>query len=109
MFMVPTLRLISLVLFAISAYAQSGSVQGVVKYSNGAIAKNVTIQIEREEFKGVSKSVKTDKNGHYSCTGLPEATYRLSLIVGGHVADSADHVKVHAGAPTPINFAIKIP
>lgn len=103
------LRVFGVAALSLSAWAQSSAMEGVVKYSNGAIAKGVTIQIEREDFKGVFKSVKTDKNGHYVCSGLPVATYHLSLIVGGHTVDSVDHVKTHPGGATPINFVIKIP
>jgi hypothetical protein len=103
------LRLCSVFALTASAWAQVGAIEGVVKWANGALAKGAVIQIEREDTKIAFKSCKTDKNGRYSCPGLPVAVYRLSLIVNGHVVDSVDHVRTHPGNPTPINFVIKMP
>jgi hypothetical protein len=103
------MRLFAIATLTVGAYAQTAAIQGQVKYSNGAVAKDVIIQIDREDHNGAARRVKTNKNGRYSCTGLPEATYRLSLIVGEHVVDTVDHVQTHLGRETPINLVIKIP
>jgi hypothetical protein len=104
-----TIRLFAVAIFTVCACAQTASIQGQVKYSNGAVAKDVIVQIDREDHKGAARSFKTNKHGQYSCTGLPEASYHLSLIVGEHVVDTVDHVQTHLGKPTSINLVIKIP
>lgn len=103
------LRFFAVLVLSTCALAQTGSIGGVVKYSNGAIAKGAVIQIEREDVRGESKTAKTDKRGHYQVNDLHPGPYRVVLTMGGHPADSADHVNVHSGATTPINLLIKIP
>jgi len=107
-FMQAMLRLLGVLVLTTGAWAQMGAIGGVVKYSNGAIAKGVVVQVEREDVRGEQKSAKTDKNGRYLISGLPIGVYRLILTLGARVVDSADHVQTHPGATTPINFVIKI-
>jgi Carboxypeptidase regulatory-like domain len=103
------LRFWGVAALATSAWAQVGGIEGVVKYSNGALAKGAVVRVEPEDTKGVSKSCKTDKNAHYVCNGLPVAVYKLRVFMSGRLVDSVDHVRTHPGTNTPINFAIKIP
>src|SRR5437867_13080602 len=53
--------------FAASAFAQqtTGSIQGTVKDSNGAVVPNVTVNIEGVSI-GFKRTVQTDSNGFYS-------------------------------------------
>ena len=69
-------------LFAWTAMAQQGSMQGDVKGPDGKPLPGAMVKIDRTDIKA-HYQVKSDKKGHYFHAGLPYGTYTVSIDVGG--------------------------
>src|SRR5947208_13009112 len=85
---------LALCLFAFTggAFAQTSSLEGVVKGEDGQPLKDALITIDRKDIKG-HYQVKTKKKGDYFHAGLPLGTYRVAVVVDGKERDSVDNVK----------------
>jgi Carboxypeptidase regulatory-like domain/Chaperone of endosialidase len=94
------LTLVGLLLVTFSAAAGT-SVEGVVKDPTGHPIKAADVRIEAKNF---SKVVRTDPSGHYICDGLGVGTYKVTLVVNGHVRASILDAKTQAGKATQLNF-----
>ena len=95
-----------ILVLALSAFAQTSSLEGDVKGEDGAPLKGALVKIERKDIKGNYK-VKTDKKGHYFHAGLPLGTYKLIVEVDGKDRDSVDNVRTKLGDPTEVNFDLQ--
>jgi hypothetical protein len=86
---------------AISAWAGTPTLEGIVKDANGRPLKGADVRIEAKNF---SKVVKTDASGHYISDGLTVGTYKVTLVVNGSVKASILNAKTQLGKPTQLNF-----
>ena len=68
---------VSLLALPIAAQEQTGSIQGVVKDSSGAVLPGATVEARITSGAGVRTAV-TDSNGIYRFPALPPGTYELS-------------------------------
>jgi hypothetical protein len=89
-----------LVTFTVCA-AGSSVLEGLVKDPTGRPIKGADVRIEA---KNLSKIVKTDANGHYTCNGLGVGIYKVTLVVSGQVKASIANAKTQAGKPVQLNF-----
>src|SRR5436305_11086876 len=96
---------LALCLFAFTggAFAQTSSLEGVVKGEDGQPLKDALIKIDRKDIKG-HYEVKTKKKGDYFHTGLPLGTYKVTVSVDGKDRDSADNVRTKLGDVVDVNF-----
>jgi hypothetical protein len=98
---------LSVILLAGSAFAASSGIEGTVRDAKGQPLNGADIRIETKDS-GFSKVVKSDAKGHYVYSGLKsEATYRVSLLVGGAVKASINNVKAKLGESTQLNFSLQ--
>jgi tetratricopeptide (TPR) repeat protein len=97
------LPVVGLFLFALSASAQTSSLEGDVIGEDGSALRGALVKIERTDIKG-SYKVKTDKKGHFFHAGLPLGTYTLILEVDGKDMDQVKGVRTRLGDPVPVNF-----
>jgi hypothetical protein len=65
-----------------AAQEQTGSIQGVVKDSSGAVLPGVTIEARSPTVVGASTAV-TDAQGNYRFPALPPGTYTVSATLQG--------------------------
>jgi tetratricopeptide (TPR) repeat protein len=91
---------------AVSAWAQTTTIEGDVKDANGQPLKGALIVLDRTDIKG-HYQVKSDKKGHWLYTGLPFGTFDISCVVDGKVVDKVSSVKSKYGEPTEVNFDMK--
>jgi tetratricopeptide (TPR) repeat protein len=91
---------------AVSAWAQTTTLEGDVKDPNGQPLKGALIVLDRTDIKG-HYQVKSDKKGHWLYTGLPFGTFDISCVVDGKVVDKVSGVKSKYGEPTEVNFDMK--
>ena len=98
--------LLTLVLFAGAAFAQTSAIEGDVKDETGQGLKDALVKITRTDIKGNYK-VKTDKKGHFFHAGLPLGTYNVSVEVNGVERDVVRGVRTRLGDPTPVTFDLK--
>ncbi|MGA2741017.1 MAG: tetratricopeptide repeat protein [Bryobacteraceae bacterium] len=88
---------------ALAGFAQTSSIEGDVKGTDGSPLKGALIKIDREDIKG-HYQVKTDKKGHYYYGGLPLGQYKVTLEVDGKDVDFVDKVRTALGDPKEIAF-----
>ncbi len=91
---------------AVSAWAQTTTLEGDVKDPNGQPVKGALIVLDRTDIKG-HYQVKSDKKGHWLYTGLPFGTFDVSCVIDGKVVDKVNGVKSKYGEPTEVNFDMK--
>jgi tetratricopeptide (TPR) repeat protein len=90
-------------LTALTAWAQTTTLEGNVKDAGGQPLKGAVIKLDRTDIKG-HYQVKSDKKGHWLYTGLPFGTYDISCEVEGKVADKVSGVKSKYGDSTVVDF-----
>lgn len=93
-------------LLGAAAFAQTGTIEGDVKNTDGSPIKGAQIRIVRKDIKG-NYAVKSDKKGHYLHAGLPIGQYRVALEVEGKEVDAVDNVRVPLGDPVQVPFNLK--
>lgn len=87
--------------FTVSAYAQSGSVSGSVKYGDNPLHDaNVTIV-------QTNQTAVTDADGRYSFTNVPPGRYTLVVHIEGF-SDATQTVTVGAGSDLMVDFSMQI-
>jgi Tfp pilus assembly protein PilF len=88
-------------LFALTAMAQQGSMQGDVKGPDGKPLPGALVKLDRTDIKA-HYQVKTDKKGHYFHAGLPYGTYTVSIDVGGKDQLVTQGVPLRGGDPVNV-------
>jgi hypothetical protein len=83
------------------AYGQAttGSVFGTAPVSAGETVRIVNNQT------GLTRVVAVGSDGRYSANQLPTGDYTVSLMQGGSVVSTRDHVQVTVSGGTPVAFA----
>jgi tetratricopeptide (TPR) repeat protein len=94
---------VSLAFFAVSGWAQTAAIEGVVKGPDGKNLPGAQMKIERLDVRG-NYSVKTDKRGHYFYGGLPGGSYKVTVVVDGKERDFQNGVPVKIGETQELNF-----
>ena len=105
-------RTISVIFLAVTfcaraAWADTASIEGTAKDSNGSALKGADIRIEAQGGSHWFKLAKTDAKGHYAYAGLVANTYRVSLAVNGATKASINNVKLKSGDSTSLNFDLQ--
>ena len=90
-----------LLLFAFSALAQTGSMEGDIKGPDGKPMLGTMVKIDRTDIKA-HYQVKTDKKGHYFHAGLPLGRYNVAVEVSGKDVPIAQNVQLRGGDPTNV-------
>ncbi len=90
-------------LFAVSALAQTGGIEGKCTGEDGKPLAGYTIRVEREEMNWVSKT-KTNKKGEYVYIGLTPATYKITLFSPEGQQIFVVTQKVGMGGPDTVDF-----
>jgi tetratricopeptide (TPR) repeat protein len=109
-FSLKSLALSSLAVLAISlpAFAQTATIEGIVKDESGKPIQNAVVNIDRTDIKA-HYGLKTDKKGHYGHYGLPvPGMYDITVLVDGQVRDGIKGVRT-AGEPVKQDFNLKAP
>ena len=90
-----------LAIFAFTALAQQGSMQGDVKGPDGKPMPGAMVKIDRTDIKA-HYQVKSDKKGHYFHAGLPYGTYNVSIEVGGKDQVVTQGIPLRGGDPVNV-------
>ena len=92
---------VNVLLFA--SYADSlGTIEGTISSTTGAALSGAHVAVS---CKSVNRMVQTDASGHFSVSGLPEGTCRVSAALAGYKA-AATNVGVKAGGTMSIKLAL---
>jgi len=95
------------IFLAITATAQTTTIQGMVRGPDGKALKSADVRIETKDGSKLLKTVKTDAKGRYVSDHLPAGVYRVTLLVNGAVKASINNTKTKADGPTQLNFDLK--
>jgi len=82
----------------------SGSINGTVVDSTGAVVPNATVEI-RNPVSGFDRSTTTDNSGKFEFTNIPFNPYHLTATAPGFAAYAQD---VEPRSSVPVNLAIKL-
>ena len=89
------------------AQEQTGSIQGAVKDSSGAVLPGVTVEARSPSAVGVSTAV-TDANGIYRFPALPPGTYEVSANLQSFVPAKVSDAVVTLGKLLTIDLTLKL-
>lgn len=92
---------LSLLCITIFAFAQNGSISGVVKSSDGSRVEAVAVSIQ-----GTNKGASTDQNGHYSIRNIKPGNYTLTASLIGQEKQE-QQITVKPGEKQVINLVLK--
>ncbi len=102
---------VSLALASSAAYAQgvgaSGDIKGTVTDPTGAVLPKATVAVVETE-RGFRRTTTTDDNGQYRVTGLPPATYDVSVEISGFQREVRKRVVVTVGETVVLDFQLKV-
>ena len=101
--------LFAVLLLALPAVAQeqTGSIQGVVKDSSGAVLPGVTVEARSPSAVGVSTAV-TNANGIYRFPALPPGSYEVSASLQSFVPAKITDAVVTLGKQLTIDLTLKL-
>ncbi len=101
---------LSVVLFSMSAFAQSqfGAISGTVSDQNGAVVPNASVTISGVSI-GFTRTVTTDSNGFYAARQLPPGNYNVSVAaVQGFAAQTLKNQLVSLENTTTVNVTLSV-
>ncbi len=85
----------------------SGDIRGTVTDPAGALVPKAAITAE-ESDKGIRRTGESDENGEYQLTGLPPATYTVTIRASGFQIEKIKDVIVTVGQTLVLDFHLKI-
>ena len=97
------------ILFAMTAYAQSGSstVQGTVKDPQGNLVSGATVTLT-DPARNFSRTQQTNADGAYVFTAIPPGTYKLDVTAPGFKTASATGLVALVDTPTVRDVQLEI-
>ena len=97
------------ILFAMTAYAQSGSstVQGTVKDPQGNLVSGATVTLT-DPAKNFSRTQQTNADGAYTFTAIPPGTYKLDVTAPGFKTATASGLVALVDTPTVRDVQLEI-
>jgi len=99
----------SLLISAVAAWASPvgpSTLQGDVKDSKAQPVAGAEVHIQAKDGSGLQKIVRTDANGHYVVSKLPNTDYEVVLFVNGSIKASINNTKTFANKPTQLDFKL---
>ena len=103
------LKIVLLGLLSAPALAQTptGSLQGVVADSTGAVIPNATVTVTNTGT-NQTKELKTDSAGRYQIPLLPPGNYSVQATAPGFRSDRQDNVNIEVSENRPVNFGLAV-
>jgi hypothetical protein len=110
--MVKTLRtgLFALVCLAIgqAAFAQNGSIAGVVRDTSGGIMPGVTVEAASPALIEKVRTAVTDADGRYSIIDLRPGTYSVTFTLPGFATVKREGIELTGGFTASVNADLKV-
>jgi hypothetical protein len=96
------------VIFAASAFAQSGTtgVSGIVTDQTGAVVPGATVNLTNVAT-GLTRSTVTNDSGRYSFSSIQPATYKLEVTASGFKTAVNNEVSALVDSPVEVNVGLE--
>ena len=92
---------------AMTALAQTTSIEGIVRGPNGKPMTSAYVRLEPKGKDVAAQSVKTDTSGHYRFSNLGVGKYRVTVLSGSQVQGFIDNVNTSTSKAAKVDFDIK--
>ena len=91
-----------------AAYAQVGSISGVVRDASGAVLPGVTVEASSPALIEKVRSTQTDSNGRYIIAALSVGTYSVKFTLSGFTVSTRTDVVVTSDATANVVAELKV-
>src|SRR6516162_6107618 len=94
---------------AVAGHAQTlGTINGVVKDTQGAVIPGVTVEVASPAMIEKTRSALTDESGQYQIVSLPVGTYSVTFALPGFTTVKREDVGILANFTATINAEMKV-
>jgi len=100
------LRVLSFLLASFAAYAQSGTIQGVVRDSTDAIMPGVNVTVTNLDT-GLRRDLTTNEQGFYTAPTLPVGRYKVAAAKTGFANAEVPEIKLDVTQTARVDFSLK--
>ena len=100
---------VTLLVSGVAAWASPvgpSTLQGDVKDTKAQPVAGAEVHIQAKDGSGFQKIVRTDSNGHYVVSKLPNTDYEVVLFVNGSIKATINNTKTFADKPTQLDFKL---
>src|SRR5687767_14084550 len=97
-----------LVLIPRLASAQTGSISGVVRDTQGGVLPGVTVEVSSPQMIEKVRSTVTDGNGRYQIVSLPVGTYKVSFQLERFASVERTNIELTCDFTAPVNAEMRI-
>src|SRR5215471_2108584 len=98
-----------LLIFAVIGHAQTlGTINGIVKDTQGAVIPGVTVEVTSPALIEKTRSTVSNESGQYQIVNLPVGTYSVSFMLPGFSTVKRDDVGILANFTATINAELKV-
>lgn len=100
------LRVLSLLAASLAVFAQSGTIQGVVKDSTDAVVAGANVAVVNLDT-GLRRELVTNDQGFYTAPTLPVGRYKVSAARTGFSNAEVPEIKLDVTQTARIDFTLK--
>ncbi len=93
-----------------ACFAQNltGTINGVVKDSSGAVIAHAQVKIANTETGVIERSLTTDNGGRYQASALLSGTYKITVRAKGFEAAVVNAVTLNVDQSIPVNVTLQV-
>lgn len=97
-----------LVLIPSAGFAQTGSIAGVVRDSQGGVLPGVTVEVTSPQLIEKVRTTVTDENGRYQIAALPVGTYKISFKLEKFATVERSNIELSTDLTAAVNADLKL-
>lgn len=91
-----------------AAWAQTGSIAGVVKDATGAVLPGVTVEASSPALIERARTVTTDEKGQYKIVDLRPGVYTVTFTLTGFNTVKREGIELTTGFTAPVNADMRV-
>ena len=103
--LVAALGLLTVFSASVNAQTVTGTVQGVVSDSKGAVIAGAEVTVRNVET-GQTRTTKTNADGYYVATFLPLGTYNISAAASGFTTVTQENIEIALNQTRDLNIVL---
>jgi hypothetical protein len=103
-----SLAALVLVLIPSLGYAQTGSIAGVARDSQGGVLPGVTVEVTSPQLIGGPRVTVTDEGGRYQIPALPVGTYKITFKLERFATVERSNIELTSDFTAAVNADLKV-